>query len=305
MKNFYLITIIGLLFCYSCSEDNGDSGNPGISDPAQIANIMNDNLVLPAGSFVVDPSTAQIDESITIGNGSSAVVPIASGQAMTNSISFNAPNGNVNAVGMRFGTTGPIYFVPINTNGATSGAGNFDFLINQGICADLSQVCHDIKCYEFAQTSAGNISRGNIRDVAMLCGNCDEPSCQGLVDPADCGGLQGQDGSPRFNLTWSGSADLDLYVRDPSGETLSFSNPQSSSGGALDVDCTGNCAGGNSENITWTNGGPSGTYQFYVNIYSGNSTSYTITVRDNGRTVNTYNGTINSGNSNTLSYTKS
>ncbi|MFD2726638.1 hypothetical protein [Hyunsoonleella rubra] len=187
MKKLRLLPLLALIVCLyfiGCSTDENE-GESGISNSAQVASLMNENLVLPPGAFTVNPENVTTDNSITIGT-SNGVTPINSGQQMTNQISFNAPDGNVNAVGMRFGTNGPIYFVPINTGGATSGTGSFDFLINAGICNDLSRICHDIKCYEFAQTTSGAISRSNIRDVAMLCGNCDEPSCQGLVDPSDC-----------------------------------------------------------------------------------------------------------------------
>ena len=282
----------------SCGGSDSDPVGDGISDPTEVANLMNSALQLPPGTFTVDPNQVEIDDSITITSNNNATIPIAGGQSMTNNISFNAPNGNVNAVGMRFGTSGPIYFVPINTQGSTSGTGSFDFAMLATICNDLSKICHDIKCYEFASTSGGQISRANIRDVAMMCGNCDEPSCQGLVDPSDCG-LSGQDGSPRFNLTWNGNSDLDLYVTDPTGTTISFTNTTSSSGGSLDVDCTGNCSGGNSENITWPNGGPSGTYTVWVNNYSGGTTSFNIVVRDNGNNVTNFSGSVGSGQDST------
>ena len=32
-------------------------------------------------------------------------------------------------------------------------------------------------------TADGKISKANIRDVALMCGNCDEPSCRSLIDP--------------------------------------------------------------------------------------------------------------------------
>lgn len=303
MKINYLCFSLIMILLFSCGEDDG--GDSGASNPADVAKLMNENLILPAGSFEVDPSSVSIDDSIIINDSGGNSIPLNSGQQMTNQISFNAPNGNVNAVGMRFGTTGPIYFVPINTGGATAGTGNFQFALQAGICDDLSSICHDIKCYEFAQTSAGAISRGNIRDVAMLCGNCDEPSCQGLVDASDCGGLSGADGNPRFNLTWSGSTDLDLVVTDPNGASISFLSPSSNSGGTLDVDCVGDCLNGNSENITWPNTGPKGVYSFYVNYYVGNSTtSFSVVVRDNGNTVLTKTGTLASGDSATWSYTK-
>jgi len=121
----------------------------------------------------------------------------------------------------------------------------------------------------------------------------------------DGGGLNGADGSPRFNLVWSGSTDLDLYVTDPSGYTISYTSISSPSGGILDVDCTGNCPGGNSENITWEQGGPLGVYQFHVNYYSGSSdTPFVLTVRDNLSTVNVINSSLSSGDCMTWSYSK-
>ncbi len=296
-KTFKLLTLFSILILISCGSD-GDGDNEKISDPDQVARLMNDNLILPPGHFIVNPDDVEVDESITIINTANSTIPIDSGQSMSNPITFNAPNGNVNAVGMRFGTSGPIYFVPIETNGANSGTGVFDFLITQGICDDLSEICHDIRCYEFAQTTSGQISAANITDVAMLCGNCDEPSCEGLVDTSEC--ISGEDGDPRFNLTWSGSTDLDLYVTDPTGETISYINISSSSGGILDVDCVGDCDTVNSENITWPDGGPSGTYSFYANHFSGGSTSFSILVRDNGVNVTTYSGTLSSDNNSTV-----
>jgi hypothetical protein len=46
----------------------------------------------------------------------------------------------------------------------------------------LSSICHDIRCYEFAQTSGGTFSQANINLLAAACGGCDEPSCQDLLD---------------------------------------------------------------------------------------------------------------------------
>lgn len=304
MKNAVLVLVFFALLL-GCNKDE----NERISDPDRVAELMNANLeILTPGVFTVDPDDVSIDNSIQIINNGSGVVGLESGSPMDNQITFNAPNGNVNAVGMRFGTSGPIYFVPVNANGVTDATATFSFLISEGICDDLSRICHDIRCYEFAQTTSGAISAANIQDVAMMCGNCDEPSCQSLLDSSVCGNLSGEDGSPRFNLTWSGSMDLDLYVTDPTGETISYVNTVSNSGGMLDVDCTGNCSGGNSENITWPNGGPSGQYSFYVNNYSGgNNTSFNILIRDNNQDINTISGTTsqsNDDNSPVYTYTK-
>lgn len=117
--------------------------------------------------------------------------------------------------------------------------------------------------------------------------------------------LIGDDGSPRFNLTWIGSVDLDLHVTDPIGETISFANFASDSGGVLDVDCTGDCDEINSENITWVNGGPDGEYSFFVNYFFGNTeTSFTLVVRDEDETIEIIEGNLSSGSSTIFTYTK-
>lgn len=108
----------------------------------------------------------------------------------------------------------------------------------------------------------------------------------------DC--MLGQDGNPRFNLQFDGDVDFDLYVKDPSGEIISYSNTMSSSGGQLDVDCI--CCSHGNENIFWPDGaGPSGQYEFWVDFYSACSTSqsnFRISVIRNGTTVDVKTGTL-------------
>jgi uncharacterized protein YfaP (DUF2135 family) len=116
--------------------------------------------------------------------------------------------------------------------------------------------------------------------------------------------LAGEDGNPRFNLTWSGSTDLDLYVTDPDGETISYLNTSSNSGGVLDVDCLGNCDGGNAENITWPTGSPDGTYTFFVNNFDASgSVSFTLRVIQNGSILRTIESETDQTGFNSETYT--
>ena len=55
------------------------------------------------------------------------------------------------------------------------------------------------------------------------------PAAAPLVQPG--GGVQ-------VSLTWSAPVDLDLYVTDPSLETVYFANPRSQTGGLLEQDVT-------------------------------------------------------------------
>ena len=106
--------------------------------------------------------------------------------------------------------------------------------------------------------------------------------------------LRGQEGSPRFNLQFDGDVDFDLYVKDPSGETVSYSNTTSASGGQLDVDCI--CCEHGNENIYWESGtAHSGQYEYWVDFFSECSDSnsdFTITVTRNGNEVETRTGRL-------------
>ena len=174
MKSFSFYLLGALLFILgSCAKQNGDP----------IAS-LNDNLELPQGSYQVNPDDMEVDNSITISSGSGGTTPINTGSQTTAQISFNAPNGNVVAGGMRFGNSGPVNVVPVSgAQGQTSGTLSLPFSVSASTCNNLSQVCHDIKCYEFAITADGKISQANLRDVALMCGGCDEPSCQSLINP--------------------------------------------------------------------------------------------------------------------------
>ena len=177
----YLI-ILGVLM--ACSEESPE----GISNQAQVESNLNSGLILPPGSFTVDPDQegVAVDNSISVGTNSGAPMALQVGTTVNANIPFNAPNGNVTAIGMRFGTNGPINFVPINTDNATSGTGSFQFQVTPELCNNLSKICHDVRCYEFAYTSAGRISQSNLTQLALLCGDCDEPSCRGLIDQEVC-----------------------------------------------------------------------------------------------------------------------
>jgi hypothetical protein len=78
-------------------------------------------------------------------------------------------------------------------------------------------------------------------------------------------------GDVQVTLRWDTTADLDLGVTDPTGATIYFDNPQSPSGGQLDVDSNGGCEGATStpvENVFWPEGAsPDGDYIVTVSYY--------------------------------------
>jgi hypothetical protein len=109
-------------------------------------------------------------------------------------------------------------------------------------------------------------------------------------------------GDVQVTLAWNANADIDLYVKDPSGDKVYYDNPTVSSGGELDLDnrCS-NFVLGKPENIYWPSGkAPTGTYEVSVNYYADCSTSgtstgpvdWTVTTKVNG-VERTYRGTLN------------
>lgn len=124
--------------------------------------------------------------------------------------------------------------------------------------------------------------------------------------------IVGSIGNPQFNLVFDNenNVDMDLYVRDPNGETIYFANSRSASGGELDVDCQCvSCPNGPNENIFWETGSaPSGTYTYWVDYFgscSGGSasSSYTLRVLQNGQIVETKTGSLSSGESQQWQFT--
>ncbi|VVB68258.1 Periplasmic copper-binding protein (NosD) [uncultured archaeon] len=136
---------------------------------------------------------------------------------------------------------------------------------------------------------------------ATVCGNC--PMCPSAGRRAR--GVSTHEtsvltGDVQVTLTWHAEADIDLYVEDPNGDTVSYSNPSVPSGGELDRDnkC-GDFEMGKPENIYWPEGGaPDGTYKVRVNYYGDCSDAGPVrwTVRVVvGSVAKTYTGTLESG----------
>jgi hypothetical protein len=101
-----------------------------------------------------------------------------------------------------------------------------------------------------------------------------------------------QTGAIQVTLRWSSSADLDVSVTDPSGETVSYGNRVVSSGGELDIDANSGCTQVDApvENVVWPEGaGLPGDYTVTVDLWSacdaGQPQPYELTVLIDGRSV--------------------
>lgn len=281
MKNLMLFCFgLCLIFIGSCAKQNGDP-----------VAAFNANLELPQGSYQVNPDEMEVDNSITISSGSGGTTPINTGSQMTSQITFNAPNGNVVAGGMRFGNSGPVNVVPVSgAQGQTSGTLSLPFSVSASTCNNLSQVCHDIKCYEFAITADGKISQANLRDVALMCGGCDEPSCQSLINPP-CPPSPGQGSFNSSIASGSGTGFCDqsgtMSISSSSSYSVSIVN-MPTSGSNISIDASYYSGGSSSPAIQLNT--PSGDAYIAVsgsaswngNVFSFNVNIQTITDFVNG-----------------------
>jgi len=103
-------------------------------------------------------------------------------------------------------------------------------------------------------------------------------------------------GGVQVSVSWNSVADVDLYLVEPSGNTIYYGNRQSASGGVLDLDSNAACSGPDlrNENINWpSQSPPGGTYTVRVNYWDAcgaPSTDWLITVRAPGQPVRTFRG---------------
>jgi hypothetical protein len=90
------------------------------------------------------------------------------------------------------------------------------------------------------------------------------------------------------SLSWATAADVDLHVRDPAGDEVSWETPAVASGGELDNDGASNCGGDaiRTEDVYWPKDtAPSGTYTVFLDYYDdcdAELTDYQVTVSLDG-----------------------
>ena len=133
--------------------------------------------------------------------------------------------------------------------------------------------------------------------VAVAAGGGESTSGQdssgGQQQPAGTGDVA-------FRLTWSTTADLDLFVQEPNGNVIFFGNPMSSTGGMLDVDSNAGCGTTRAnpiENIFWPTGrAPRGQFIYWVDHFGcGPSSSFTLQVLRGTSVVATQGGSLGPG----------
>jgi uncharacterized protein YfaP (DUF2135 family) len=136
---------------------------------------------------------------------------------------------------------------------------------------------------------------GSLRDLSEFC-----PSTNSVATSAT---PQLGTGDIQATLRWTSPDDLDMAITDPSGNTVTFSNPNVPSGGTLDVDANAGCVTSTSspiENVFWPTGrAPQGNYSIAVSLYtrcnSSGPISFNLTLLVQG-TTQTLTGTLDDQN---------
>jgi hypothetical protein len=168
-----LITAFGLSAGCGKDEEEGPHANDALN--AWMRNQFPDGHEASG-----EPSFFNNDD----GDGGERTV-IQGGETLTAAVDSD---GTPTAVCIGFGSASNAWCVPTTNDAVTTtdDGAVLNFPVPPEICDGLSEICHDIKCYEFAETDSGTFTAGDVAYLASQCGKCDEPSCQDLLPPGTC-----------------------------------------------------------------------------------------------------------------------
>ncbi len=146
---------------------------------------------------LVDPA---IDPTIGIIRNLTEVVAHP-GFAFPIDLDFDAQNMNVVGGGIRFPGSDEVWwtFIP-GLEGETTGNISFGFVVDEGICGDVANLCHEISTQQFAvaRNERGDVDGDGEQDgefvvsapvevkIILQCSTCDAPSCLELLPEGDC-----------------------------------------------------------------------------------------------------------------------
>lgn len=133
--------------------------------------------------------------------------------------------------------------------------------------------------------------------AAEPCNALDD-DCDGVIDEDEsCGAATGP---LQITAAWNTGADLDVYLTDPDGETVSFQRREGASGSHLDRSARGSCGPSTQprvENVVYARRPPAGEYTlelhylFECEANAGMATA-TVSISAAGELVGSYNATL-------------
>ena len=274
------------IFFFSCGKDSG-MGTTGPVDPGD-ADALSSVVILPTGTETrqgAPPQPTNSDTAPTIrggvsrltsSNGSTVLIPF-SYDASTNISGYYL---HINGAGNHFyvpytaqssNASGPLPIHraarPVSRVGKThtqlSTSGALSIPVGLPTNVSAGQFCTSVNIAD---------SRGEISNTFETC-----------IDVLELGS-----GILQISLSWDNTADVDLWVTDPSSTRIWWVNTSSETGGSLDRD---DRDGYGPENIFWENA-PDGDYRVEVNHYEGATPAgYIVTINALG-TSRQFTGTL-------------
>ena len=273
-----LFTLLLVLHIVSCSSSDDGPETEDLIDPAD-ANAISQVLIFPSGS-----------------NSNQGQPPAPSGTS-------DAPviNNNVSSINSSNGATTPLNFEFSNVGNALNGC--YVQVVGASTYYDIP--------YNVTSSSNGNLVLPLGIPTNVTAGEFEVAFCvydsQGRISNVivtSISVLRLGTGSLQISLSWDDDSDQDLYVTDPSGETISYLNRSSNSGGQLDRDDTN---GFGPENVFWIEDAPDGTYSVVVDAFSTRSTLtnfyVTVSAPNGGRSFSGTN--VNGSETAVVTFTKS
>ncbi|MFN8563948.1 MAG: PPC domain-containing protein [Anaerolineae bacterium] len=187
------------------------------------------------------------------------------------------------------GKTGELVTIAMNASSDPSGGDLNAYLILMD--SDLNELAanDDVSTRRDARITQYRLPKDGEYVVLATRAGLSNGTTTGAYDLAlTAGEISLNAGALTATLRWAGGADLNLFVRDPSGRTVSWSSPQVPSGGVLQIDSNTRCETPSDqpvEHVYWSSlvGGDYEVWAWYEDGCGINvSTEFTLDVRVNG-----------------------
>ncbi len=173
---------------------------------SDVADVLNMHLRLQDSQLKLNPDTLATDRSIGLTYQTTDTLVLFVDSSSDLVINFSAPKANIKGVGIRFGETGTAQFQLVeNLKGKINGSFQYRMSIDPSICNKLSKSCHLIKLSSFLLTENNQVSQVTQRNVALICGNCNQQACKDLIYPP-CPAEAGKGVFKFGNTTYHGAA---------------------------------------------------------------------------------------------------
>jgi hypothetical protein len=144
----------------------------------------------------------------------------------------------------------------------------------------------------------GNVLPQECEPNAQESCNALDDDCNGVIDDG-CGY---ETGGVQITAAWDSGADIDLYVTDPSGDTLYYNeqHDRTRGGGYLDQNARGDCRRNQKnprvENAYWPSPAPEGPYKVELHYFgpceTSGATRVQLSVAVSGKLLGSYQYTL-------------